>query len=188
MIFDLDGTLWRGYEWYASVLNEAIGLDRATTMEQLHSGGNLFRLANDAGLSRSRLITACRTRVNLLTMYDGVLSSLQRLSGAGFKLGIVTSLSKQIAAPALAGLSLEGFFGAMEFAARKPSPRPLWAALATLGEQVDTRHCYVGDSSSDALCAARAGISFAWASYGYGTVTPTTKMTVLRRISDVVEL
>ena len=42
ILFDLDGTLWRGYEWYASVLSEVIGLDEATTMEQFYAGKNVF--------------------------------------------------------------------------------------------------------------------------------------------------
>ena len=188
ILFDLDGTLWRGYEWYASVLNEVIGLDEATTMEQFHAGKNVFRLAKAARISRSRLITACRSRVNSLTMYDGVLSSLQQLSGGGWKLGVVTSLSERIAGPALAKLELNRFFGTKKFAARKPSPRSLCAALAELGEQADIRHYYVGDTSSDALCATRAGVTFAWASYGYGIVEPTTQMRVLRRFTDVLEL
>ena len=187
-LFDLDGTLWRGHEWYASVLSEEIGVDEATTMEQLAAGKNLFQLANEAGLSSSRLITACRSRVNSLTVYDGVLPSLRQLSEVGCKLGVVTGLSKRIAGPALANLGLEPFFGSKKFAARKPSPRPLREALADLGEQADTRHYYVGDTSNDALCAARAGITFAWASYGYGMVEPATQMRVLQRFADVVTL
>ena len=187
-LFDLDGTLWRGHEWYASVLNGVLGVDEATTMERLAAGENLFRLASEAGLSRSQLITACQSRANSLMMYEGVLPSLQRLLEVGYKLGIVTSLSERIAGPALANLGLERFFEVRKFAARKPSPHPLLEALTALGEESDTRHCYVGDTSNDALCAARAGITFAWASYGYGIVEPTKHIRVLQRFADVVVL
>ena len=187
-LFDLDGTLWRGHEWYASVLSEVIGVDEAKTMERLAAGENLFRLAGKAGLSRSQLITACRSRVNSLMIYERVLPSLQQLSEVGCKLGVVTSLSERIAGPALAKLGLDRFFKVKEFAARKPSPSPLLAALAALGEVADTRHYYVGDTSNDALCAARAGVTFAWASYGYGMVEPTSQIRVLRRFADVVAL
>ena len=187
-LFDLDGTIWRGHEWYASVLNEVTGLDEATTMERLAAGKNLFQLANEAGLSRSRLLAACCSRVNSLAVYDGVLPSLQQLSKVGCKLGVVTSLSKGIAGPALANLRLEGFFGAKKFAANKPSPRLLLAALADLGEQADTRHFYVGDTAADAVCAVKAGVTFAWASYGYGIVEPAKQTRVLQRFADVVAL
>lgn len=187
-LFDLDGTLWRGHEWYASVLTEVIGVDEAKTLERLATGENLFRLAGEDGLSRPQLITACRDRVNSLVMYEGVLPSLQQLSEVGCKLGVVTSLSERIAGPALANLGLDRFFEVNEFAARKPSPYPLLSALAALGEVADTRHYYVGDTPNDALCAARAGVTFAWASYGYGRVEPASQIRVLQRFSDVVAL
>ena len=187
-LFDLDGTLWRGHEWYASVLTEVIGVDEAKTLERLATGENLFRLAGEAGLSRPQLITACRDRVSSLMMYEGVLPSLQQLSEVGCKLGVVTSLSERIAGPALANLGLDRFFEVKEFAARKPSPYPLLSALAALGEVADTRHYYVGDTPNDALCAARAGVTFAWASYGYGMVEPASQIRVLQRFSDVVAL
>ena len=187
-LFDLDGTLWHGHEWYASVLNEAIGVDEDTTIERLAGGENLFRLASEAGLSRSRLITACRSRVSSLTLYDGVLPSLQRLLEVGHKLGIVTSLPEPIAGPALANLGLMRFFEVRQFAARKPSPYPLLAALTALGEEAHTRHFYIGDTPNDALCAARAGVAFAWASYGYGIMEPTSEIRVLQRFADVVAL
>lgn len=186
-LFDLDGTLWRGHEWYASVLAEVSGADEAATMERLASGENLFRLADESGLSRSRLISACRLRVNSLRMYDGVLTSLQQLSQVGCKLGVVTNLSERIAGPALDSLGLDEFFKVTRFAAKKPNPCSLLAALTTLGEEADTRHFYVGDTSNDARCAASAGVTFAWASYGYG-VEPAGRMRVLKQFADVVAL
>ena len=57
LILDLDGTIWRGHEWYASVLSDAFGIDPAATAERLADGANLFGLAKEAGLSRERLIT-----------------------------------------------------------------------------------------------------------------------------------
>ena len=187
-LFDLDGTLWRGHEWYAFVLTEVAGVDKVKTLNRLAKGENLFQLAREAGLSRSKLIRACHSRVNSLMMYDGVLSSLQQLLEVGYKLGIVTSLPESIAGPALAELGIKRFFGVRKFTARKPNPKSLLAALADLGQSAETRHCYVGDTCSDALCAARAGITFAWASYGYGMVKPPGKIQVLQQFADVVAL
>lgn len=187
-LFDLDGTIWRGHEWYAFVLNEAIGLDVATTMGRLAAGQNLFRLATEAGLSRTGLLDACRSRVNALTVYDDVCPSLQQLLEVGCKLGVVSSLSRDIAEPALVELGLDRFFGVKKFAARKSSSRPLLEALADLGEQADTRHYYVGDTDADASFAAKAGVTFVWAAYGYGIVDRTHRTRVLKRFADVVAL
>lgn len=187
-LFDLDGTLWRGHEWYAAVLHELIGADEATTMDRLAAGENVFRIAREVGVSRSQLISTCRYKVDSLRLYEGVLPSIQRLSETGCKLGVVTSLSERIAGPALADLGLERFFNVKKFAARKPSPHPLLEALADLRESADPRHCYVGDTANDAVCAAQAGVTFAWASYGYGMVNPGNDIRVLRRFADVVAL
>lgn len=187
-LFDLDGTIWRGHEWYAFVLSELAGIDKVNTMNRLAEGENIFQLAREAGLSRSKLITACHARVDSLKMYDGVLSSLQQLLEFGHKLGIVTSLPKGIAGPALAELGLRRFFEVSKFAARKPNPNSLLTALADLGQSAQTWNCYVGDTCSDATCAARAGVTFAWASYGYGMVKPPGEIRVLQQFSDVVAL
>lgn len=187
-LLDLDGTLWRGHEWYASVLADLTCLGRTSIMTSLAAGGNIFRLSEQAGLSRNRFVTACHARIELLTLYAGVRSSLEELSGAGHKLGVVTSLPRRLADPPLSMLRLNQYFGAKTFAARKPSPRPLLNALAELNEEVDKRHIYVGDTAGDAECASRAGISFAWASYGYGQIESTKSYQVLHRFSDILKL
>lgn len=188
MLFDLDGTLWRGHEWYALVLYEVCGVDRAATRGRLAAGANVFQLAEEAGLSRLRTINACGERVESLEMYDGVVAGLQGLSERGRKLGIVTSLSPAIAGPALESLGLDQFFGVKAFAARKPHPGALLAALGELGEEAHARHYYVGDSVKDAECAARAGVAFAWASYGYGAMARVANVVLLEKFADVVDL
>lgn len=187
-LFDLDGTLWRGHEWYASVLADVAGLRRASILEGLASGGNIFRLSEQAGISKNRLVRACHARTDLLELYSGVRPSLKELAGAGHKLGVVTSLPKRLADPPLTMLELDQYFNAKIFAARKPSPGPLLAALAELKVVVDEHHFYVGDTAGDAECASRAGISFGWASYGYGKMESTQPRLVLREFSDVLKL
>ena len=134
------------------------------------------------------MIRRCQERLPWLETYDGVVAGLQQLTDVGRKLGVVTSLSESIARPALEHLGLDRFFRASAFAARKPNPAQLLAALADLGEEPDRRHYYVGDSSTDAECAARAGVAFAWASYGYGKVETNDTTDLLEGFSDVVEL
>ena len=185
LLFDLDGTIWRGHDWYAFVLKQVSGLEEALTMERLAAGDNIVHLAKEIGLSRGRLIRACCDRVNALEVYEGVFDVLRRLSAAERKLAVVTSLSEQIAGPALRSLGLHRFFGATKFAARKPGPQLVRAALADLGETANKRHYYVGDTATDAVCAANAGVAFAWASYGYGSVASAGEMKSLQRFSDV---
>lgn len=187
-LFDLDGTLWRGHEWYASVLADLTDLRRASILEGLASGGNIFRLSEQAGISKDRLVRSCHDGIDRLALYAGVRPSLEKFAGEGHKLGIVTSLPKRLADPPLAMLELDQYFEAKIFAARKPSPGPLLGALAKLNEEVDEHHFYVGDTAGDAECASRAGISFAWASYGYGKIAMVNPHRVLREFSDILKL
>lgn len=187
-LFDLDGTLWRGHEWYGAVLADLTCLRTTSIMASLDAGGNIFRLSEQAGLSTNRLVTACHARIDLLTLYADVRSSLKELSEADHKLGVVTSLPKRLADPALSMLGLDQYFKAKIFAARKPSPGPLLKALENLSEAADELHLYVGDTARDAQCASRAGISFAWASYGYGKMELTKPHRILRRFSDILKL
>lgn len=187
-LFDLDGTVWRGHEWYASVLAEVTCLSRTSIMASLATGGNIFQLSKEAGLSKERLIAACHARIHRLALYDNVCPTLAKLSGVGCKLGVVTSLSERLADTPLSMLGLDQYFEVKRFAARKPSPKPLLTALAKLNEEVDERHYYVGDTAADAQCASRAGISFAWASYGYGKAESIEPHRVLHEFSDVLKL
>lgn len=187
-LFDLDGTVWRGHEWYASVLAEVTCLSRTSIMASLATGGNIFQLSKEAGLSKERLIAACHSRIHLLTLYDNVCPTLKKLTGAGCKLGVVTSLPKQLADRPLSMLGLNQYFEVKRFAARKPSPKPLLTALTELNEEMAKRHFYVGDTATDAQCASRAGISFAWASYGYGKAESIEPHRVLHEFSDVLKL
>ena len=187
-LFDLDGTVWRGHEWYASVLAEVTCLSRTSIMASLATGGNIFQLSKEAGLSKERLIAACHARIHLLALYDNVCPTLKKLTGAGCKLGVVTSLPKQLADRPLSMLGLNQYFEVKRFAARKPSPNPLLTALTELNEEMAKRHFYVGDTAADAQCASRAGISFAWASYGYGKAESIEPHRVLHEFSDVLKL
>ena len=54
LLLDLDGTLWDSRPWYAEIL-AVLGGGPAKDLEQaLASGANVVRLAQEAGVSRSR--------------------------------------------------------------------------------------------------------------------------------------
>jgi phosphoglycolate phosphatase len=70
----------------------------------------------------------------------------------------------------------------------KPHPDPLLAVLDDLGIAPNNSVWYVGDAESDALAAQSAGVSFAWAAYGYGDGAPPTAATQLSEFRDVASL
>jgi phosphoglycolate phosphatase len=91
-------------------------------------------------------------------------------------MAVVTSLPARIAEPLLDCSGIRALFrdivSASNCAARKPSPVPLTFALTRIGVVPDRNVFYVGDQAGDAACAEAAGVSFAWASYGYGKDNP----------------
>lgn len=192
ILLDLDGTVWDSYPWYSRVL-ERTGLIRAEEAESaLRQGRPIIRLGKDLGVSRSRLIRMIQDTSEPIPIYPGVEASLARLSARRTTLGIVTSLSGAIALPMLAKASIDSFFQTIVHPGvcrtYKPDARPILVALEALAEAASSSVVYVGDREEDAAAARNAGIRFAWASFGYGTRTPSLEETVLARFGEIVEL
>ena len=64
----------------------------------------------------------------------------------------------------------------------------LEAALAEMCTAAHEDVFYVGDSEGDARATIAAGLSFAWASYGYGRTKPDGTARVLHSFGDVLGL
>lgn len=192
ILFDLDGTLWRGYEWYSEILSIETGEDKGRILGELHKGRSVFVIGVELGLSRSRLLRLCRDNVGLLDTYPEVRETLAVLQGDGVSLGIVTNLSGRIAEPALSGIHLDRHFDVVvhpgNCGARKPSPQPILTGLSRLRVPVSEAISYVGDSANDAKCASSAGVPFVWASYGYSRHKPPNTDVILRDFRGVLKL
>jgi phosphoglycolate phosphatase len=115
---------------------------------------------------------ACRASIAELTAYPGVTAVLPLLRSQGATLGLVTSVPASFARMALESFGLLNDFTTLVAAKRgiprKPSPAGIFFALRELGIEPTRRIWYVGDSNDDFLAATGAGISFAFASWGYG--------------------
>lgn len=160
----------------------------SVALGELQRGESVVRLAKGRGVPLSRFVGACRD----LRLYPGVHASLEELRRRGMPVAAVTSLPGRLVLPVLEAKDLLAAFGVVIHAGncrfRKPDPRPIWAALANLSVEPDKKIFYVGDTVADAEAAKRAGISFAWASYGYGRVPPDKVTVVLREFRGVLAL
>lgn len=190
LALDVDGTIWDAQSWYADALAGFTRKPKASFLDELGTGASVVTLASNHDISRARLLTALRQADDGPALYPGVAVTLTRLRESEVPLALVTSLSAQVLEMGLDRNDLGGAFDVVihpgNCTARKPSPTPLLRALDALG--VDTQDTlYVGDSQVDADCAERAGVDFAWASYGHGTVEPPPAMT-LGRFADVERL
>ncbi len=170
--FDLDGTIWDSYPWYAGILGDLGKSDAATLLHELNGDGNVIRLMNRLGIARKTFLAECRHRVKAIPVYAPVRDTLDRLRTQSIPLGVASSLPGDIVTTMLDGSDLSNYFTSIvhrgNCQATKPNPRPVIQCLEGLGITPGPSACYVGDRQADQGAAGRAGVTFAWAEYGYG--------------------
>lgn len=188
VLLDLDGTVWDSFPWYAALLAQEAARPRAELLEQLRDGGNLIRLLRECGVTRARFVRLCEQNAGDLPLYQGVRAGIEELVKREVPIAAVTSLSGRLAEPMLIGTGLRTHFGATVYAAKKPHPGAALEALELLGVEPGPACCFVGDLRADAECARRAGIGFAWASYGYAAAHPEPDAPALRTLDEILRL
>lgn len=183
VVVDLDGTVWDSTPWY-----DALAAASHRTPPQ---GLTAARLLRAVGLTPPRFAKACAAGDPPLELYPGVTAALDRLAREGVALGVVTNLPGWMANPMLSAAGLaERLAVVIDYSTttrHKPKPDPLLEACRRLGcRPQDT--WYVGDAHDDAHAATAAGMSFAWASWGYTTEPPPVGHRVLKRPQDIGKL
>jgi HAD superfamily hydrolase (TIGR01549 family) len=189
IILDLDGTLWNSRPFYAATAARSATARRQAAAE-LASGASSAKLLKSAGIDAAALQRRCVSETKV-ALYPGALATIGALRNAGLPLGIVTNLPEWIVTPMLAGHDLTGCFESIvtwgRTKRRKPHPDPLLLCCEELDIGADTDCWYIGDTASDAQAASTAGLSFAWASWGYGGTAPTGSVE-LTTFNDIAEL
>jgi HAD superfamily hydrolase (TIGR01509 family) len=192
ILFDLDGTVWDSFPWYASLLARASGRDTDSLHAELRRGASIVTIARNCKITNGRFTTLCQSSIEMLQLYPGVRDTLEQLNALRIPTAAVTSLPGRIVEPLLGGLRLTALFHnvvhANNCALRKPNPEPLLTSLRELRVAPDKNVFYVGDVKNDAAAAEAAGIRFAWASYGYGDGCPSTSAVRLNSIEEVLSL
>ncbi|MBR9844499.1 MAG: phosphoglycolate phosphatase [Rhodobacteraceae bacterium] len=186
IIFDLDGTLIDSAPDIHASVNKMLAaegraaLDLATVTSFIGNGlpklveRVMKRVGMDMGefdrIAADVLAIYNASAADLTRPYPHMVEVLERLKGAGYRLGVCTNKPHEPAVIILDDLDLAGFFevviGGDSTAAKKPDPLPLKAAMEALGGAV----LYVGDSEIDAETAERAGVPFALFTEGYRKV------------------
>lgn len=168
LIFDLDGTLWDSQHLYAAVIESVGGPYAAVTQDSLLEGGSIATLLRQVGITNRNFASSVAKHISLLTFYPSVLSSLGTLQSNGIPLGIVTSLPSWIWRPLVEITGLGDQVKVIEGSRRGfPKAAGIKAALSRLSVLAYREVWYVGDLPSDSIAAKNAGVSFAWASWGY---------------------
>jgi phosphoglycolate phosphatase len=205
VIFDLDGTLVDTAPDLGSALNrllaehgrESIGADGIRRM----IGDGAAKLVERGFLATGGLPTPLPSLVDrFLAFYEpavaetsrpfpGVVATLERLGGAGLRLGVCTNKPDAATHRLLDALGLTRHFAAVsggDVPARKPDARHLLGVVERLGA-TPARALMVGDSSNDVTAARNAGIAVIVVSFGY-TATPAAALGADAVIDDFAEL
>ncbi len=102
-------------------------------------------------------------------LYPGVTDAMERLLGAGYRLGICTNKPSGLAERLLQRLEIRGLFGSMIGAdtlpVRKPDPAPYVAAVRDAGGD-PAASLLVGDTETDVKTARAAGVPVVLVSFG----------------------
>ena len=177
IVFDVDGTLIDSAESALRSLQQLVdemtgavperyelrfsmGLAGKVTLERLgiYSVEALDRWAELSG-----------ALADTITVYPGVREALERLHAAGAELGIVSSRNHGEYRDEVAPLGLDGFFDIKvlveDTVEHKPTPAPMLEYLRRAGIPA-SEALYVGDTDYDRQCAQRAGVAFAFATWG----------------------
>ena len=190
VLFDLDGTVWDSASWYAHQIHLAAHVEPGGIEAQLVSGGNLIRLLRTYSIPRSSFLRRISISESSPPLYTDVLFTLQELSVRGTRLGAVTNLPRDIASALLELTGLRSFFSAFVpyCVPAKPSPEPINKAIRALQLNPGAEIYYVGDSKSDHVAAHRAGVSFVYASFGYGTRDWTLPYIEIKQFRELLAL
>ena len=191
ILFDLDGTIWDSVPWYAAVLSGGEAARMAELEQRLLRGSSVITLGGQRGFTKGALVRECRRRIGELELFPGVRDTLAVLGARAVPMGVVTSLSGDLAMAMIDGAGLSHRFQAVihpgNCRSGKASGVPLFRALGDMGVSASPDVVYVGDRQDDAKCARAGGVSFAWASYGYGS-QPDGDATILRKFEEVLDL
>ena len=192
ILCDLDGTVWDSFPWYSSVLARATSGSADFLLSELRQGFSVVTLCRRLGVTDTRFRRLCGVYGDCLRLFPGVREALMQLNSRRIPTAVVTSLPARIAEPLLDCVRARDFFSnvvnASNCPSRKPSPGPLIFALGRIGVVPNRDVFYVGDQPGDGAAADAAGISFAWASYGYGGDRPGNTAAALKSFSEVLLL
>ena len=185
-VFDCDGTLVDGQADVCAAMDAAfvaeglaapdrhltrrmVGLSLPEAMRKLLPAGE--PAVHDSLAAHYREAYRARRTAGVLDepLFEGIAALLERLSAAGWLLGVATGKSDRGLAHCLATHGIAGHFVTLQTADRhpsKPHPAMLEAAMAAVGA-VPGETAMIGDTSYDIAMARAAGVRAIGVSWGY---------------------
>jgi phosphoglycolate phosphatase len=194
-LFDLDGTLVDTAPDLNAALNLALAaegfepVDEALPRHWVGHGAQVLAeqaLAHVGGptervdVLRDAFIHHYRRHIAVYSRpYPAVTETLAALQAVGARLAVVTNKRTDLSLPLLEALDLAGWFHSIvcgDTAARpKPAPDPALHACAELG-LAPAEVLFVGDSTTDVVCARAAGCDVVCVADGYNHGIPAAEL------------
>ena len=201
LLFDLDGTLVDTIELLLGSMRHAFAtcaLPTPTDAQWIAGIGTPLRTQLAEFCTEQErveaLVTAYRAwqgdhHDRLTRIYAGIDAMLERLHGAGYPIGLVTSKADVLAVKALEWTRLAPFVdtvvGADSVSRHKPHPEPVHTALARL-DRAPAEAFFVGDSPHDIRSGNAAGVRTVGVLWGPFS-RETLEAAAAWRIVDTVE-
>jgi pyrophosphatase PpaX len=181
VLFDLDGTLIDSVRLILDSYHHTLaahGLPPRSDEEWLRGVGTplsvqLAEWSDDRGTLEALIATYREYNLahhdRMVTVYPGVVTSVEAIRAAGRRTGLVTSKNRQGALRGLTLAKLERMMDVLvcadEVTNPKPHPEPVEKAVGLLGADPRTT-VYVGDSIHDMVSGRAAGVRTAAALWG----------------------
>lgn len=199
IVFDIDGTLIdnekailyslqevllrvKGQKFPFEQLTFCLGIPGEDALERLE--------VEDVPGVMNLWIETLRSYEDMVTIHEGIEELLMELSDRGYRLGLVSSRSRELLEKDFNKLKISKYFEikicADDTLEHKPKGAPLLkymeAAKADRSEVL-----YIGDSVHDSMCAQEAGVDFALAVWGSHT-EETPAQYYLKKPSELLAL
>ena len=172
ILFDYDGTLmdtnevvlqsWqhtfrtiRGYEEDPEVIRQTFGEPLVMTLAKLFPETPVEKSLDIYRTFQREVFT------DFVEVFSGMFELLEELKHQGYKLGLVTSRTKDTTWAGLEHYGMDKYFDAVitagDTAKHKPDPAPILITLDRMGS-LPEEAIMVGDTMFDLLCAQNAGV------------------------------
>lgn len=205
ILFDLDGTLVDTEQHIFQAFNYALAKEGLSelALSKMHSLAGVplketYRILG--GKTEKQLLELCalhnkfqKENMQLVTPYSDSIETVQEISSKGFKIGVITSRGRATTTDVIriGGFSelIDAVVDFEDAPKPKPAPDPFLLGASRLG--IMPGKCLaVGDACVDVISGKSAGMDFALASYGYGSLTechakPDFR---LKKLSEIMQL
>lgn len=137
------------------------------------------------------LSSYCKTNGKFASLYPGARSTLDRLTGRNFRIGVVTNRPVVFTDSTIVQLGLDDLIELVicgdQFGKYKPDPGMLLHALSELGGSPESS-MMIGDSLADVMAAKYAGMLSVYVRYGYRSNVDECELHADCSIDSLLEL